>query len=84
MFTLRPYERLRGVETVGELWTLRKNAWRCVCTLTTHPLGWELRTMLNDDLARSEVCKTEMQVLDTADAWRAAWEQKGWSLGQDV
>ena len=51
------------------------------CTLTTHALGWELRLYLNDELHRSEVAKTDNGVFDVRDAWRAASEAMGWTVG---
>jgi hypothetical protein len=75
---LRPYDSWRGVELLGDMWRLSKGARTALCTLRTHPLGWELVTLLNNDVKRTQVCKTVDGVLDTSNVWRLAWEAKGW------
>jgi hypothetical protein len=50
-----------------------------VCHLVTHQLGWELQLEINHDLQRAEVCRTQDDVLDTSDRWKAAMIEKGWS-----
>ena len=79
MFTLRPYDRFRKVEDLGAMWTLPKDRWMVICTLSTHPLGWELAVTLNGELVQTQVCKVEAGIFDTAERWRAAWESKGWT-----
>jgi hypothetical protein len=64
---------------MGAMWALHKAARTVVCTLSTHPLGWELAAMLDGELTQTQVCKAERAVFDTAETWRAAWESKGWA-----
>jgi hypothetical protein len=61
------------------MWTMTKGQLRLRCALATHPLGWELRLSVRDELSRSQVCKTEREVFDTSDAWRAEAVTKGWA-----
>jgi hypothetical protein len=50
-----------------------------VCRLISHPLGWELMLEIAGSLQRSQVCRSQDEVLDTGEAWRAAMEREGWS-----
>jgi hypothetical protein len=84
MDALRPYDSFRGIEPLGQTWTLKKDARTADCALTTHPLGWELKVTLGDELVRSQVCKTETSVFDTSDEWRRQWEAKGWTAGATI
>ena len=61
------------------MWTLKKSKREATCTLSTHPLGWELKVQVSDELMRSEVRKSEPAVFDTSDAWKSQWAAKGWS-----
>jgi hypothetical protein len=75
---IRPYDQDRGIEVLFDLWTMTK-ARQCLrCRLFTHPLGWELRRFLGDDLMITEVCKSHGQVLQTADAWKISATERGW------
>ena len=62
-----------------ERWQLLKTGRTVRCVQTAHPLGVELRVLLDpDDLRRSEVFRAPAAA-DTASAeWREAFEQKGW------
>ena len=79
MTTLRRYDSFNKAESLGPIWTLHKGSRTVVCTLSTHPLGWELAALLDGELFQSQVCKTEPTVFDTAETWRAAWDSKGWA-----
>jgi hypothetical protein len=68
----------------GDLFRVHKN--RCgrqlqaVCELWTHQLGWELRLVVNDgQLQRSQVCRSQDDVIDAGDTWKAAMVEKGWA-----
>jgi hypothetical protein len=67
-------------------WTLRRGRGphRAICTQWTHALGHELRLDIMCNLVRSHVCRTEDEVLQTQDAWRAALEAKGWTRWTSV
>ncbi len=48
------------------------------CRLVTHALGWELRLEVSGSLQRSQVCRSQDEVLDTSEQWMAAMIGKGW------
>jgi hypothetical protein len=50
-----------------------------VCRLVTHQLGWEVRLELNGDLQRSEVFRSQDDVLTACETWKAAMLEKGWA-----
>jgi hypothetical protein len=68
---------------VGDLFRLHKNQsgrqLEAACRLVTHQLGWELRLEIGGGLQRSQVCRSQDEVLDTSDEWKAAMIEKGWS-----
>jgi hypothetical protein len=68
---------------VGDLFRLHKDKsgrqLEAACRLVTHQLGWELRLEIAGSLQRSQVCRTQDEVLDTSDEWKAAMIEKGWS-----
>ena len=49
-----------------------------VCKLWTHGLGWELRLEINRDLQRSEVFRSQDDVLTAGETWKDAMVEKGW------
>jgi len=49
------------------------------CRLVTHALGWELRLEVAGSLQRSQVCRSQDEVLDTSEQWKAAMMEKGWN-----
>src|SRR5688500_12159969 len=64
-----------------ERWQLAKNRRSVRCVEAPHPLGLELRVIVDpDDLRRSEVFRERDDADKAAAAWRAAFEQKGWQL----
>jgi hypothetical protein len=79
MTALRPYDPVRRVEILGELWKATKNDYVLRCELRTHPMGWELRALVASQMHRTQVCKTEIEVNATAEAWRAEATTKGWA-----
>ena len=50
-----------------------------VCQLWTHNLGWEVRLEINSELQRSEVFRSQDDVLTAGETWKAAMSEKGWS-----
>ena len=50
-----------------------------VCKLWTHALGWEVRLEINGELQRSEVFRSQDDVLTAGETWKAAIVEKGWS-----
>lgn len=55
----------RERDAIGELWT--------------HELGWEIRLFVAGEWQRSQVCRTQDEVFNTADEWRDALKAKGWA-----
>jgi hypothetical protein len=44
----------------------------------THLFGHELRLEVSGELAQSQVCRTDAEILDTQERWRHALEEEGW------
>lgn len=62
-------------------WQLVKNSRIVRCVQAPHPLGLELRVILNsDDLRRSEVFRDRAGADAAAAEWRAAFEARGWRM----
>lgn len=80
--TLRPYDEHRRVQILGDLWKATKNERPLRLEVRTHPLGWELLAFVGLDMHRSAVAKTETEVFNTSDKWKAEAIEKGWTLGQ--
>ena len=51
---------------------------RAVCQLWTHALGWEVRLEINGDLQRSEVFRSQDDVLTAGETWKATMLERGW------
>ena len=73
------YNPLKGVQDMGNVWTLAKAGKRLVCILHTHPMGWELRVWYGTELVRSQVCPRQEDVLSTAEKWKATALTDGWA-----
>jgi hypothetical protein len=47
--------------------------------LWSHQLGWELRLVIDGgELQRSQVCRSNDEILDTQAQWKSAMVGKGW------
>ena len=61
---------------VGDLFRVGKTCGdkrlEATCELWTHQLGWEVRLEINGDLQRSEVFRSQDDVLTACEAWKAA------------
>jgi hypothetical protein len=69
---------------LGEDWTLRKvvcgHPRQAVCELWSHQLGWELRLVIDGgDLRRSQVVRTNDEILALTKQWKAAMVGRGWA-----
>lgn len=68
---------------IGNLFRLQKDKCgqqlKAACRLVTHQLGWELRLEIAGSLQRSEVCRSQDEVLDKSEQWKAAMIEKGWA-----
>jgi len=79
MTGLAVYDPAVGRIEMGVMWTVVKDDQWCRCVLRSHPMGWELRKVLNDDLLRSEVCKHQGDVFTLAAKWQKEAIEKGWA-----
>jgi hypothetical protein len=51
-----------------------------VCEVWTHPLGWELRLMIDGHgMQMTSVVRSAAEMLEALEKWRAAMLEKGWS-----
>ena len=75
---LQKYDYYLGPKSLGDVWTLTKGQLKLRCALATHRLGWELRLTAGANFLRSQVCKSEREVFETSDAWKAEAITKGW------
>lgn len=64
---------------LAEWWSLKKGQRRAVCRMFTHVFGHELRLEVSRELAASEVCRTDEEILSCQERWRQALEAKGWT-----
>lgn len=78
--TLTRYDAWRGVEPIGDWFVLTRDGRQARCEIRTHPLGWELRLIgaARDGFEPTHVCRTEREVFDTGDEWKAKMVEKGW------
>ena len=63
---------------LGEGFRVRKREHEAVCWLRTNELGWELVVNVDGTLQRSQVCRTQDEILDLTDSWKAALLARGW------
>lgn len=77
--TLVKYDYYKGPKPLDNMWSLTQGALTMLCTLKTHSLGWELRLIAGKNMVRSQVCKNQTDVYDTAEAWHKEALAKGWA-----
>lgn len=77
---LKRYDPWVGNEVIGDCFVLRRDDRMARCEIRTHPSGWELRLagVLQDGFDLTQVCRTQREVVDTADKWKAKMHTKGW------
>lgn len=66
---------------MAELFALAKgNNRRVRCVIFTHQFGFELRLLFGSkaELLRSQVCRTDDEVLTTGEQWKTGLREKGW------
>jgi len=61
------------------VWTLWKDARRLRLTVRPHPIWRELVLHEGDELRRTQVVRTQEEMLDFAMTWRESAEAKGWA-----
>jgi hypothetical protein len=49
-----------------------------ICRLMSHQFGWEVILDVNGELQRSQVCRSQDEVLTTSEQWKAAMIENGW------
>jgi hypothetical protein len=69
---------------LGESWRLHKvvcgHPRQAVCELWSHQLGWELRLVIDGgDLRRSQVVRSNDEILALTEQWKGAMVGRGWS-----
>lgn len=66
---------------LGEVFIVKKNRREATCKLRTHQFGWELLLFIGAqaEVVQSQVCRSQDEVLDTSEQWKAAMIEKGWS-----
>jgi hypothetical protein len=73
-------EHFVGAQQLSPAWTLRKGQRSADCTVWSHEFGFELRLVLSgDSLPRTEVCRTQEDLIAKQNAGRATLEAKGWT-----
>ncbi len=76
-------EHWNGPVDLGEGFRLRKERagrqLEAICWLRTHVLGWELVLNVNGNLQRSEVCRSQDELLDLTEQWKRTLESRGWA-----
>jgi hypothetical protein len=60
-------------------WRLHKAKRKAECEMWSHILGWELRLIASGELLQSQVCRTQDEVFDTFEQWKAAMVGRGWT-----
>lgn len=72
-------EHFNGAELLSPVWALRKGTKAATCEAWSHQFGFELRVTIGRELVQSQVCRTQPDMIETQDAWRKAYEAKGWA-----
>jgi hypothetical protein len=62
----------------AELWTLRHGSHAVRCLATPHPLGVEVRYLINENPLMARVLPTWSDVAGVSDSWRRRLEAQGW------
>jgi hypothetical protein len=75
-------EHWSGPERLSPGWTLSKDRKTAECVVWSHQFGFELRVTIGADLVQSQVCRTQQDLINIQETWRAAYEGKGWETGR--
>ena len=59
-------------------WSLHKGRKTATCAVWPHQFGWELRLTVAEELIQSRVCRSQAELIETQDQWKAAMIEKGW------
>ena len=65
---------------LGDLFRLTKKRRTARAAIWSHQFGWELRLVVGTQLetVRSQVCRSQHEVLATGDEWQAEMIKQGW------
>jgi len=63
----------------AELWTLKHGPDAVRCVATPHPMGVEVRYVINEHPLMARVLTDWNHVRDVADTWRSRLEASGWA-----
>lgn len=72
-------EHFAGPERLSPAWTLHKGRKTAECSVWSHVLGFELRLEAGGEILRTEVCRTQDDLIRVYEEWRTALATKGWS-----
>jgi hypothetical protein len=78
-YSLIPPEWRGHAVKLGEMWRLTKANHVAVCTLFTHPIGWEIRCDVDGDMRQTQAGRGLVALLDESDKWKQAFLEKGWA-----
>lgn len=76
---LKKYDYYKGPESLGALWTLKRDPLTMTCALFTHAHGWEIRLTAGANFRRTQICKGEGDVFRTSDTWKEEAKRQGWT-----
>jgi hypothetical protein len=62
-----------------DVWRLHKGDRQALCTLSTHPIGGEIRVEVNGELLRSQAGRKGTELMDLAFEWKSQFVLKGWT-----
>ena len=65
-------------QQLSPAWTLFKESKTAQCAVWSHQLGWELRLTIGPEFIQSHVCRSQMELIETQEQWKAAMLTKGW------
>lgn len=66
-------------QLVTVMWEQRKGGRIARCELWQHPLGFELRCAIDDDVRQTAVQRRRDTAEDLAADWQQAFQVKGWA-----
>jgi hypothetical protein len=64
---------------IAELWSLRKGTRVAVCSLSTHPIGGEIRVTVDGEMQRTEAKREALALVDLGLEWKQQFNAKGWT-----
>ena len=65
------YEPSRGPVDLGPLWSISKGSQWFRCFVWTHPLGWEFRKVVDENVLATEICRHPADVFHAAAKWKS-------------